>query len=46
MTATIMTGIMTVIMITVIIKMITKKSLITRLYMRLKRERVKLKNDG
>jgi hypothetical protein len=44
--AMIMTGIMTAIIMTVAVEMIIKKSLITRLCIRLKRKRVKLKNDG
>jgi hypothetical protein len=43
--AIMMTGMMTVIMITVVVEMIIKKSLMTRLCMRLKRGRVRLKND-
>jgi hypothetical protein len=45
-TATIMTGIMIIIIITVVVEMAVKKSLMTRLCKRLKRGRVRLKNDG
>jgi ABC-type siderophore export system fused ATPase/permease subunit len=45
-TATMITGMMTVIIITVVVEITTKKSLMTRLYKRLKRRRVKPKNDG
>jgi hypothetical protein len=44
--AIIMTGIMIAIIITVIVEMIIKKSLIIRLCKRLKRGRVRPKNDG
>jgi hypothetical protein len=42
--AMMMTGIMTVIIMTVAVEMIIKKSLMTRLCMRLKRGRVRLKS--
>ena len=45
-TATIITGIIIVIMITVIVEIAVKKLLMTRLYKRLKRGKVKLKNDS
>jgi hypothetical protein len=44
--AMIMTGMITAIIITVAVEMTIKKLLITRLYMRLKRGRVRPKNDG
>jgi hypothetical protein len=45
-TATIITGIIMAIIIIVIVEIIVKKLLITKLYKRLKRGKVKLKNDG
>jgi hypothetical protein len=42
----IITGIIIVIIIIVAVEMIIKKLLITRLYMKLKRGRVRPKNDG
>jgi hypothetical protein len=45
-TATMMTGMMTVIMMTVVVEMTVKKSSMTRLCKRLKRGRVRPKNDG
>jgi hypothetical protein len=45
-TATIITGIITAIIIIVVVEIIVKKSLITRLYKRLKRGKVRLKNNS
>jgi len=41
-----MIGIIIVIMITVVVEIVVKKLLIIKLYKRLKRGKVKLKNDG